>query len=289
VDSSLAKFYGMPPLTLPRGKDGNLKNQFLRLELDGEKRGGLLTHGTFMAGLANANQTSPVRRGQFVRERLLCEHLPPPPPNAMVELPPLDPKLTTRERFDDHALDVGCAGCHKLMDPIGLGFENFDGNGLWRDTEADKPLDASGEINGWGDGAFTGAVGLARKLAASDQVKACLARRWFEYAYGREIDARSSDACSLDIVRRRFAAGGDKIKDLVGALAETDDSWQGRLNALAVTLVCFSVAALSVELLFPYPWIFAIALALASFCLTMLGALGERYGAIASATLILSV
>ncbi|AKA83124.1 YccS family putative transporter [Pseudomonas synxantha] len=76
---------------------------------------------------------------------------------------------------------------------------------------------------------------------------------------------------------------------IASALAETDDSWQGRLNALAVTLLCFSIAALSVELLFPYPWIFAIALALASFCLTMLGALGERYGAIASATLILSV
>lgn len=73
------------------------------------------------------------------------------------------------------------------------------------------------------------------------------------------------------------------------ALAETDDSWQGRLNALAVTLVCFSFAALAVELLFPYPWMFVIALALASFALTMLGALGERYGAIASGTLILSV
>ncbi|MGE8100648.1 YccS family putative transporter [Pseudomonas fluorescens] len=76
---------------------------------------------------------------------------------------------------------------------------------------------------------------------------------------------------------------------IASALAETDDSWQGRLNALAVTLVCFSVAAFSVELLFPYPYIFVVALALASFSLTMLGALGERYGAIASATLILSV
>ncbi|CAI8788141.1 YccS family putative transporter [Pseudomonas sp. IT-P176] len=76
---------------------------------------------------------------------------------------------------------------------------------------------------------------------------------------------------------------------IASALAETDDSWQGRLNALAVTLVCFSVAAFSVELLFPYPYIFVCALALASFGLTMLGALGERYGAIASATLILSV
>ena len=76
---------------------------------------------------------------------------------------------------------------------------------------------------------------------------------------------------------------------IASALAETDDSWQGRLNALAVTLVCFLVASLSVELLFPYPKIFIVAFALAAFCLTMLGALGERYGAIASATLILSV
>lgn len=76
---------------------------------------------------------------------------------------------------------------------------------------------------------------------------------------------------------------------IASALAETDDSWQGRLNALAVTLVCFSIAALSVELLFPYPVLFVCALAVAAFCLTMLGALGERYGAIAYGTLILSV
>ncbi|WP_407314730.1 YccS family putative transporter [Pseudomonas sp. nanlin1] len=73
------------------------------------------------------------------------------------------------------------------------------------------------------------------------------------------------------------------------ALAETDDNWQGRINALAVTLVSFGLAAVAVELLFPYPILFVCALALASFSLTMLGALGERYGAIAYATLILSV
>ena len=76
---------------------------------------------------------------------------------------------------------------------------------------------------------------------------------------------------------------------IASALAETDDNWQGRLTALVVTLLCFSVGALSVELLFPYPILFVCALAVASFALTMLGALGERYGAIAYATLILSV
>lgn len=76
---------------------------------------------------------------------------------------------------------------------------------------------------------------------------------------------------------------------IASALAETDDSWQGRLTALLVTLGVFSIASLSVELLFPYPWVFVGALALASFGLTMLGALGERYATIASATLILSI
>src|SRR3989338_6077403 len=76
---------------------------------------------------------------------------------------------------------------------------------------------------------------------------------------------------------------------IASALAETDDSWQGRLVALLVTLGCFSVTALGVELLFPYPWLFAVGLAVSSFALTMLGALGERYGTVASATLILSI
>ncbi|MGB4072526.1 YccS family putative transporter [Pseudomonas sp.] len=76
---------------------------------------------------------------------------------------------------------------------------------------------------------------------------------------------------------------------IASALAETDDSWQGRLMALLVTLGCFSVAAYAVELLFPYPWLFVSALALASFALTMLGALGERYATLGAATLILAV
>ncbi|HYQ37885.1 MAG TPA: YccS family putative transporter [Pseudomonas sp.] len=76
---------------------------------------------------------------------------------------------------------------------------------------------------------------------------------------------------------------------IASALAETDDSWRGRLQALLVTLLCFAAAAFAVELLFPYPWLFVLALALATFALTMLGALGERYGTIASGTLILAI
>lgn len=76
---------------------------------------------------------------------------------------------------------------------------------------------------------------------------------------------------------------------IASALAETDDGWQGRVIALLVTLGCFSVAAYAVEFLFPYPWLFVCALALSSFALTMLGALGERYATLGAATLILAV
>ncbi|WP_371232697.1 YccS family putative transporter [Pseudomonas sp. QE6] len=76
---------------------------------------------------------------------------------------------------------------------------------------------------------------------------------------------------------------------IASALAETDDHWLGRLQALLVTLACFSIASLAVELLFPYPLVFVAGLALSTFAMTLLGALGERYAAIASATLILSI
>ncbi len=76
---------------------------------------------------------------------------------------------------------------------------------------------------------------------------------------------------------------------IASALAETDDSWLGRLKSLVVTLLCFTVAAFAVELLFPYPWIFVVGLGLATFSLTMLGAIGERYASVAQATVILSI
>ncbi|MDP3365097.1 MAG: FUSC family membrane protein, partial [Pseudomonas sp.] len=76
---------------------------------------------------------------------------------------------------------------------------------------------------------------------------------------------------------------------IASALTETDDSWQGRLGAVLVTLACFSAAAYAVEFLFPYPWLFVIALAFSAFCLTMLGALGERFATLGSGTLILAV
>ncbi len=76
---------------------------------------------------------------------------------------------------------------------------------------------------------------------------------------------------------------------IASALSESDDSWQGRLFASCVTLICFFLTSLAVELLYPFPWLFVSALSIATFALIMLGALGERYANIAFATLIVSI
>jgi hypothetical protein len=162
-----------------------------------------------------------VRRGKFVREQLLCQLLPPPPPNAQIQAPELDPRLTTRERFSRHAQDQACAICHKLMDPIGLGFESYDAVGRWRASEAGRPIDNSGEIvDADVAGRFTGAVELGAKLAGSAQVRECLVKQWFRFGYGRSETA--ADLCSLETLKARFAAGGNDVRELLVALTQTD-------------------------------------------------------------------
>jgi len=189
--------------------------------VDGAFRGGLLTQGGLLSLLGKANQTSPVHRGKFVREQLLCMELPPPPADLMIKPPELSATLTTRQRFEQHAADGSCSGCHRLMDPIGLGFERFDGAGLYRDTENGQPVDDSGQLTDTDvDGPFRGALELGAKLASSAQVRSCVATKWFRYGYGRgETDA---DGCSLAAIQARFAGGGYKVRDLLASLVETD-------------------------------------------------------------------
>ncbi len=212
VNGALAKHYD-PGSTMTSAT-------FEKVPLDGAKRGGLLTHGSLMTLLANANQSNPVRRGKFIREQILCQHLPPPPDDADIDIPQLDPTLTTRERFSEHRENAACAGCHTQLDPIGLGLENFDAVGRWRDTENGKVIDVSGEVVGMDGGKFNGALDLARKLSTSEEVASCVVEKWFTYGYGREPVA-TEDACSVDLLKREFATGGNKIRDLIVALTKT--------------------------------------------------------------------
>ena len=212
VNGPLASYYGMSGVT---------GAAFVKAPLDGTHRAGVLSQGGLLSLLAKANQTSPVHRGKFVREQLLCDQLPPPPANLMIKPPELSSTLTTRQRFTQHSIDPACTGCHHLMDPIGLGFESFDGAGVYRATENGQPVDDSGEIKDSDvTGPFHGVAEMAAKLASSEQVRSCVTAKWFRYGYGRgETDA---DACSMEALKAQFAAGGYKIRDLIIALTQTD-------------------------------------------------------------------
>jgi len=212
VNGPLAQYYGMT------GVSGSA---FVKAPLDGTHRAGVLAQGGLLSLLAKANQTSPVHRGKFVREQLLCMQLPPPPANLMIKPPELSSTLTTRQRFTQHSIDPACTTCHHLMDPIGLGFEDFDGAGAFRALENGQPIDDSGEVEDSDvEGPFHGVGELAAKLASSDQVRTCVATRWFRYGYGR--GETSADACSLSAIQSQFASGGYKIRDLLIALTRTD-------------------------------------------------------------------
>lgn len=210
VDDELAAFYGIeiePGPGLRKVETG--------------QRAGLLSLGALLAANAHSNQTSPVHRGKLVREQLLCDVMPPPPPGAVIEVPEPDPDSTARERFAEHSKNPACSSCHSLMDPIGFGFESYDAVGRYRTTEDGEPIDASGVLTESDvDGEFVGLAELAAKLAASDDVRRCYVKQWFRYAHGR--GEFGDDACTIDGLVASFAATGGTIEELLVALTQTD-------------------------------------------------------------------
>jgi hypothetical protein len=220
VNANLARFYGV---TAPGG-DG-----FAKVTLDASQRAGILSLGGVLALHSKLNQTSPVLRGKFVREQILCEHVQPPPAGLDIQVPEVDPNATTRERFRQHQDEPSCAGCHALMDPIGLGFENFDGAGRYRQTENGLTIDSSGEIFGTDvAGKFSGPAELGQKLAESTQAQRCMVLNWYRYANARA--EAPTDACSVDAVALRFSESGYDVKELLVALTQTDAFLYRRSN-----------------------------------------------------------
>jgi hypothetical protein len=187
------------------------------------ERAGILTQGAFLAAHAHRDQTSPVHRGIMVRENVLCEPLEPPPLDVNTTPPAPTTATTTRERFAQHEANPMCGGCHVLIDPIGLAFENFDAVGAYRTTENGFPVDATGEIiEGPAElaGTFVGAIELGRKLADSRAAADCLATQWFRFALGR-MEA-VDDACSLRAIRQGFDGSGRNVRELIVSIVKSD-------------------------------------------------------------------
>jgi hypothetical protein len=213
VNSDLAGYYGatasgaaLQRLTLPAGQAS-----------------GLLTLPALLTLMAKPDQPWPIYRGKFVRELLLCQELPSPPPN--VPMPPaIEAGVSVRERLSEHETNPVCAACHTLMDPIGFGFGNYDGLGHLQTTDGNQPIDVSGAIEGGFktdiDGPFDGVAQLASKLAGSTQVRQCFARQWFRYAMSRYEQA--PDNCSMKSIDDAFRSASSSLNVLPAALAQSD-------------------------------------------------------------------
>jgi hypothetical protein len=188
-----------------------------KTDLNPAQRAGLLTQASFLALTGNADTSNPVRRGKFVYTKLLCHSLPPPPANVPAPKP-ASAGGTTRQRFEEHDQNSCAKGCHTTMDPIGFGFENYDGIGQYRTMDNGSPVDAHGSITLDGTPqTFNDAVGLVGLLAQSPEVRTCFAGEWSRFALSR-VDT-DGDAASLQASAAAFASDTATIQDLMAAVA----------------------------------------------------------------------
>jgi hypothetical protein len=169
-----------------------------------------------------------------VREKLLCQPLPPPPPGLVLQPPGLDPTKTARERYAEHSSNSFCHNCHKLMDPIGLAFEHFDGIGRYRANENGLAIDPSGEIvpndnqqdpSSDADGPFAGSAQLTDLLVNSQDVQRCYALEWFRFAYGEgktERDSAAYPSCQAKRFQDIVGATDGSLQQIVYALVRSD-------------------------------------------------------------------
>ena len=218
MNEQLANFYGDDVIESVSG------DELRKVSVDPTRRAGMLTTGAVLATHAKPDQSSPVYRGKFVREQLMCHTLAPPPNDLVIEPPALSSTKTTREQFEEIGANPDCAHCHNLMNPVGFIFEHYDGAGLWRDTQNGKPIDATGEIVQVDDinleGSYDGAIELAEALANSEQVAECVALQWMRFSYNRSMG--QTDACMIDGINQAFAASGYNINELLVELTQTN-------------------------------------------------------------------
>jgi hypothetical protein len=211
LNGPLARYYGVP------GVNGV---SFQRVSLDGTERGGLLTQGSILTLTSYATRTSPVIRGKWVLENLLGSAPPPPPADVPVlEEKNLGTDASVRVRLEQHRANPACAVCHRQMDPIGFGLENFDAAGGWRTKEGRFDVDSSGTLP---DGrTFEGVGGLRNILKSQSALfTRTLTEKILTFALGRGLE--SSDKAAVEQINQRLTANGYKLSALATAIVESE-------------------------------------------------------------------
>jgi hypothetical protein len=206
VDRRLAAIYDVPAVT-----DKGLG----QIELPVGERQGLLGQVSFLALQAHPVSSSPTLRGRYLRRYLLCDEVPNPPAGLNTALPePTTTAKTMRERLASHMATPGCKGCHKLMDPLGLGFERFDGIGRFRQDDNGTPVDTSGDLDGV---KFSDAASLGQAVAQSPRFDRCIVRKLYAYAVGRRTG--EGEAGQLDALTTGFTKSGRRLRGLMRTVA----------------------------------------------------------------------
>jgi Protein of unknown function (DUF1592)/Protein of unknown function (DUF1588)/Protein of unknown function (DUF1595)/Protein of unknown function (DUF1585)/Protein of unknown function (DUF1587) len=194
---------------------------------------GLLSQAGVLMTLAQAEKTAAIHRGVFLRRKLLCEALPPPPPGLATPLPEIAAGVSSRERITQHTSGAVCAACHSRINPLGFTLDHFDIAGQWREQVDGLAIDSKASI---GDAGFSadvdGARALSEQLANSPNARACVVQQLFSFAFGRK--PAQTDAALFDSLATKFEASGFSLKSLLTELATADD-FRARVEPAEVT------------------------------------------------------
>jgi hypothetical protein len=238
VSTDLARLYGLPAPP----------EEFAKVEYSPESgRAGVLGHASILTLTSKPSDTSPTERGLFIRSHFLCHEVPPPPPGVNTALPVIteDRPLTNRDRLQIHLNSEACASCHRLIDPIGLGFEQYDAIGAFREEltlrflsaedapegerrkriEVKLPVDTSAHIQGIENSEFSTPKELGRILAADGSCQKCIVKQMFRYAFGREETA--ADQAAIEGILKAFRDSGFRFRELLVALITSKPFLEG--------------------------------------------------------------
>ncbi|MFN0063224.1 MAG: DUF1592 domain-containing protein [Myxococcaceae bacterium] len=214
VDPPLAALYGVSP----PNPSGFGRLSFATLP----DRGGLITLPALLTVSVPTNNTSVIHRGKFIRDAVLCDPLPSPPPN--VPMLQVQAGETPEQANARHTSDPACSGCHRLLDPIGRGLERYDAIGRVRASyPSGAPIPLEGVVEGFENSDFEGGAGLGRLAVASGAADTCSVKKMFRWALGRSTqEPGANDANAIASIARRAGDAGRTFEALVLALVTND-------------------------------------------------------------------